>query len=94
MLAAEGTAELKDQVTYLLGDGHHSIDAVRLLDVDKGANVQATNAGVPVVPRLRAMGLYDLIEPLDELWQLLRRDGGIFNKSQRLSIARDIHHQA
>ncbi len=55
--------------------------------------MQATHARVPVVSRLGAVRPHNLVEPLYELRQLLRRYRRILHEWQRLRISRHIHHQ-
>ena len=55
--------------------------------------MQAAHARVPVVPCLGAVRPHNLVEPLHELRQLLRRYRRILYEWQRLRIPWHIHHQ-
>ena len=48
----------------------------------------------PVVARSRAVGGDDLVEPADEVGQVLGGDGAVLDEGQGLGVAGYVHHQA
>ena len=94
VFAAEGTAEILDQVADLVGDGVHLVDPCLVLEADHGADMQAADAGVSVVSGLGAVVANNLVEPADELAHVLRVYGGVLHEGQGLGVAVHTHQQA
>ena len=87
MLAAQGAAELQNEVRDVLHDGAHARHVGGVLEVEHRADVQTADAGVRVKASFRPMLSDDLLETGNIGRQLFGCDGGIFDKRCRLAIA-------
>ena len=70
VLAVHRAAELEHQRADAVGDAPHALDVVALLEVEHGPDVQATDAGVGVMPdAVDALFGQETIEPADVVRQ-------------------------
>ena len=89
VFAAQAAAKGEDEVGDVVHDRAHLADVGRVVEVEHGADVQATDAGVAVEGPIRAVLLKRFPEAGGELGQLFRRDGTVFHERDGLAVA---HH--
>ena len=90
---AHGAAEFLDQVADFLADGQHFVNAGIAFQADQGADVQAAHAGMAVIAGLGVVITDDFVKAADELSQVFRIHGRIFDKGNRLGVAVNAHQQ-
>ena len=91
VLSRVRSLELAYQRVCFLGDGAHLPDVGFLLEVQRGANVQATHRGVCVPCARGAVASEHLVQPIGVLGDMLQRHRAIFDERNRLPVGLHRH---
>ncbi len=94
MLAGHDAAEAVGQFGGGVGHLLHRLDAVDLLQVDQGADVEAAGGGVGVEGGGGAVVGDHLLDGADVFGQVLDGDGDVLDDGDRLGVAADAHEEA
>ena len=87
VLTAETALVFERQIGDFLRDSSHSVHIARIVQVEQRSNVQTADASVPIKRTVSAVPPKDLAESRRKLRQLLWCDSGVFDKSDRFTIA-------
>src|SRR5262249_51438477 len=87
VLAAESTAELQNQVGYILRDATHPGHLGLVFEIEQGANVETADARVPVKCAVGTVPSQQLAEAGYKFGQPSGRDGRVFHERHRFAVA-------
>ncbi len=93
VLAAQSAAKLQHQIGDVRGDPPHALHVDRILEIEKWTDVNAANASMTVKSAVGVMPSQQITKTADELRKTSRRNGRVFDKSDRLAIAGNSQEQ-
>src|SRR5207245_11611500 len=87
VLAAHAAAEFDHEIGDLIRYLFHDANVSGILGVDHLPDVETSDARMTVIPRICSELVDHAAESHEEVGQLHRIDGTVFNKRNRLSVA-------